>query len=577
MPPRKAEKTRNNKIKIANEVIKEKEKLKVVAARHGIAISTLHGWVQSVRSGTLSEEHNNQRKRAKMGLYPDIEERLVAYIQLRAEKYTHDGLPLSPAILRTRAKQIANALAKEHPSKKEHYSSFQASNGWFEKMQRRQDVHVRTLHGEGSEMSIEEAAPLMRKFREEVLAAGVYDPRFIFNADETGLFYQCLPNRTYTVGKDHKARGVKSMAAKPRITLITTSSAAGEKMPLLAVGKSAYPACFADGQDGKPPVEYTSQSRAWCDRDVACLFLRKFIKWKRARHGRQKVVLIWDNAPGHTAATHPFEDELVVLALPPNVTALHQPMDQGVIAALKRRYKARVLENLIAVYDNATSLREAQAKLKKAKRGRVGLRHGRAPNVLDALCIIKEEWDQLSEEGIRNCWRRADCLPSSITTMPQDMPDSSGDDNVQEADSIDLAATQLSHMLERVSIEDVPAEIQEFSLEGLSAWRGVDDNVDVQNEVIEHELDSLIRPLILGDDARDQEPADEEGPEEARATPTEVFQALNVVSRFIAKEPQSPSTQAMAQLFSKARQKVEQHLRDKKKQQTKLHSFFSHS
>ena len=63
----------------------------------------------------------------------------------------------------------------------------------------------------------------------------------------------------------------------------------------------------------------------------------------------QKAVLLLDNC-----SAHPCEDELVsddkkIIAkfLPPSVTSLIQPMDQGVLESIKRRYKRKLLEELV--------------------------------------------------------------------------------------------------------------------------------------------------------------------------------------------------------------------------------------
>lgn len=61
-------------------------------------------------------------------------------------------------------------------------------------------------------------------------------------------------------------------------------------------------------------------------------------------------MLLLDNVPSHPseeALLKSDDGKIFVTYLPPNVTALIQPMDQGVIAGLKKVYKTSVLRKLI--------------------------------------------------------------------------------------------------------------------------------------------------------------------------------------------------------------------------------------
>ena len=54
----------------------------------------------------------------------------------------------------------------------------------------------------------------------------------IWNADQTGLYYQKLPNRIYCHKSERSTiRGVKAMKDKNRLTAMITTSANGEKIP----------------------------------------------------------------------------------------------------------------------------------------------------------------------------------------------------------------------------------------------------------------------------------------------------------------------------------------------------------
>ena len=60
----------------------------------------------------------------------------------------------------------------------------------------------------------------------------------IFNADEFGLFYQALPNKTLHLKSEKCVDGKHS---KTRLTGMAAANAVGEKLPMFVIGKSARP------------------------------------------------------------------------------------------------------------------------------------------------------------------------------------------------------------------------------------------------------------------------------------------------------------------------------------------------
>ena len=62
------------------------------------------------------------------------------------------------------------------------------------------------------------------------------------------------------------------------------------------------------------------------------------------RAQKRNIVLLLDNASAHTA--HDMEVKTVkVVFLPPSTTSKLQPMEAGIIASFKRRYRHRQLEH----------------------------------------------------------------------------------------------------------------------------------------------------------------------------------------------------------------------------------------
>ena len=68
-----------------------------------------------------------------------------------------------------------------------------------------------------------------------------------------------------------------------------------------------------------------------------------------------KILLLLDNAPAHpsTETLQSRDGNVKVMFLPPNTTSILQPMDQGILEAMKRRYKKSLLRHLIL--ENASS------------------------------------------------------------------------------------------------------------------------------------------------------------------------------------------------------------------------------
>ena len=79
----------------------------------------------------------------------------------------------------------------------------------------------------------------------------------IYNADEFGLFYQCLPDKLYQL-KTEKCSGGKH--SKIKITGLAAANAIGNKLPIFVIGKSKNPRCFKNIK--KLTCRYQSQKRA---------------------------------------------------------------------------------------------------------------------------------------------------------------------------------------------------------------------------------------------------------------------------------------------------------------------------
>ncbi|UYV62810.1 hypothetical protein LAZ67_2002000 [Cordylochernes scorpioides] len=182
----------------------------------------------------------------KVGKFSDLEDALFNWFtQKRA-----NNIIITDDLLREKAKKLGEQL--DVPE------NFTYSSGWLQQFKGRFHISQRWLCGEGAPISpaiIDEHLTNLNS----MLANSGYDPANIYNADETGLFFQLIPDRTLA-HKDENCRGVRRM--KQRITVLLCCNSTGtDKWRLLIIGKSAKPRCF---RNFSPHFycTYTSNSKA---------------------------------------------------------------------------------------------------------------------------------------------------------------------------------------------------------------------------------------------------------------------------------------------------------------------------
>jgi len=134
------------------------------------------------------------------------------------------------------------------------------------------------------------------------------------------------------------------MRAKDRVTAVLCVNADGShKLPIAITGKAVRPLCFRPPAPGFP-MPYFSQVNSWMDvPTMAHWFASVFVQEVR-RVTTEPVFLIMDNAPSHGELK---EDGVTIVCLPHNTTSMYQPLDVGIISAVKRRYNGRLLRRVL--------------------------------------------------------------------------------------------------------------------------------------------------------------------------------------------------------------------------------------
>ena len=168
---------------------------------------------------------------------------------------------MTVALLKERETELAVELG---------VNGFKASTGYICLWVKRNDVRRIFLVGTGASADVAGSAARIAEIRETLRGM---TPRQIYNIDETGQFYRCLPHRSYVSARERRsARGSKSMRAKDRVTAVLCVNADGShKLPIAIIGKAVRPLCFRPPAPGFP-VPYFSQVNLWMDGTTMALW-----------------------------------------------------------------------------------------------------------------------------------------------------------------------------------------------------------------------------------------------------------------------------------------------------------------
>uniref|UniRef100_A0A3Q2YW47 HTH CENPB-type domain-containing protein n=1 Tax=Hippocampus comes TaxID=109280 RepID=A0A3Q2YW47_HIPCM len=396
------------------------------------------------------------------------------------------GDSVSEGIIAEKARQLHSDIIKRQPGSSSSIDDFKTSHGWFEKFKHCTGIHSVIRHGEAASSDDKAAEAYKESFLKMVEEEG-YVPHQVFNADETGLFWKKMPNRTFIREEEKSVPGHKPMY---RLTLLMCANASGDcKIKPMLVYHSENPRAFKKNQvvKSKLPVMWKSNTKAWVTRllfmdwmhNVFAPSVRKYLEEKGLP---VKCLLLLDNAPAHPPS---LEEELQgdlefikVKFLPPNTTPLLQPMDQQVIARFQKLYtKALFTWCFHVTNDTDLSLRDYWKD------------HF---NVYHCVQLIEKAWHDVTFRTLKAAWKKLwpacilerdfegfDPLDSvvvnDIVSVGQNMGFQVDADDVEELvaghnevlntdDLIRLQEDKQKEAIQELSSEDEEEEMLKFSL-----------------------------------------------------------------------------------------------------------------
>jgi len=173
------------------------------------------------------ENGNDERKLTKLRKCDGnvIGNELLVWFSKNREK----NLPVSGTTLQEKAKHIAEV---------HELNNFKTSNGWLEKFQKKHNISYKSICGESSAIDRTAVDDWKKKLPNII---DKYEEQDIFNADETGLFFRVLPNKTMAF-KNETCSGGK--VSKERLTVLLCCNMIGEFERPLVIDKAKRPRAF---------------------------------------------------------------------------------------------------------------------------------------------------------------------------------------------------------------------------------------------------------------------------------------------------------------------------------------------
>uniref|UniRef100_A0A182N6W4 HTH CENPB-type domain-containing protein n=1 Tax=Anopheles dirus TaxID=7168 RepID=A0A182N6W4_9DIPT len=427
-----------------------------------------------------------KRKSMKISMYGELDASMLSwYNETRAT-----GLPITSSMCIEQAKNLYETIGFT--------GSFNASAGWFTRFKQRYGIvndYSTTSLKAGCANATED---FCNEFRHLMHIEG-WLPDQIYNADETGVYWNAMPNRS-------TAPNMRS--STERITVLCCANASGShKMRLAVVGKVKQPHPLGGLKSEHLPVDYYEAKGSWMTKEIfQDWFETKWIpevKEFLAEKGLpQRAVLLVDAAPFHADETSLQTDDGCMIAkfIPTHAANLVQPMQQGITSQLKWSYRMDLLKTVSITSNDRT--------------------------LLDAINGLAHSWSNISVTSIFTAWSKlipdlgqqyvTECVEEN-TALVYDK--SAKDDDYDEIVEEDIPVIEQADMVEWLYVNDgMPDE----------TYGEVECNELDENELIvtaNSIVDQVEEAAVVKSEAELEEKAEAEPEEEAEAEPEEEAEA----------------------------------------------------
>jgi DDE superfamily endonuclease/Tc5 transposase DNA-binding domain len=409
----------------------------VVARKYGISVRT----AERIAEKDLELTRENQ-KRKDLPKYSEVEAKVIS--QMTAMRA--NGFPVSGPLLKTIAKNclddLRSDLSTPHSTLRR-YNGAVFSEHWLSGFKKRNEIRNLRINGERAVLP-EGMVQRMEEINQQIASLRL-PASSIYNWDETGLFYRKMPGYTLAVRSD---TGAGAKEQKLRITALVCVNADSSDNSIVLIGTSATPRGSSEEFWRNLGIRYFSNENGWMDSKIFAVLLKAF----DARLSRPTVLLL-DNFAGHKVDDEEFKN-LIIIWLPANSTSVTQPLDGGIIAAMKLNYRRFFMEFVV----------------EQCHKGKFEFKQ---ITVLVAAKWLKQSLDLLAKSTVQSCFAR--CL---------DMPALAPQETI---DPISEMVPVFSHLMEQnltyqdvqefVNIDREAGEIDYAVDEGTDQVRVIDSKI----------------------------------------------------------------------------------------------------
>ena len=496
------------KLEVLDKLEKKEMSRKEIMKAYDLPSSTLSTWIKNKESieRTVTKTSGSRVRYRPTNLEP-LEDALYEFIVYARNV----GMPLNGPAICTKAASLAEEMGLDN---------WTPNNGWLHRFREKRGLRTKVISGESASVDLDVVHDWRKTALQEVLKE--FSPRDVFNADETGLFYRCLPNRT-TALKGETCKGGKQ--SKERITVLLCANMDGsEKIPCLVVGKFGKPRCFKGTK--QLPVQYEFNRKSWMTTTLFETWLRKL--YRKFEFEGRRVCLFLENCPAHPKMEL---SHIRLEFMPPNTTSVLQPCDQGIIQNFKCWYRNLVMQRYLVELERQDPVKNIKELFNYT--------------LLDALQYVRRAWEMVTQETVANCFRHA-----GFKTIPQEDPQEAQEDLQEEPEVTAMEEGGASDsedegmaMVPLEGLKDVQNTLRDLKARGadIDPSLTVQDIVDVDaNVCTTREMDVL---EFLPADGPSEEPSagpsqdsDSEDEADKHVTPptaSEMRAAMDTVLRFM--------------------------------------------